>query len=292
MMEGCSCDNNVCCWLFSTKQIYDVRKKFVYLPQDKLKQYKWDLMMSSKVVSDDDEVFFDFKLLGYEICPRFFMNAYCISSTMFYEIKKLIIQDVVDCPPDLRSTIVRSSHFSDNLRVWFSLLINCIGDFQPDSTEVHLPPQTTKSQVYDSYWEDCFRTSQDVASMSLFYQVWREWFPNLKVKEKARLGKCDECVIFQAHIKSSPLNLRQHWQSLLVKHIDKVKAERLFKIGLDHISSQQPTISMSVTNDFKNPLRLPHLSPLPKSLFAKMRPKLEVHGLINYGLGKYFCFHF
>lgn len=54
-----------------------------------------------------------------------------------------------------------------------------------------------------------------------------------------------------------------------------------------------PSTIMSITMDGKTPLHIPHFSRMPKSLFAKYRPKFHLWGLINYGIKQYdFFSHF
>lgn len=68
-----------------------------------------------------------------------------------------------------------------------------IGDFQPNSNEIHLE-QMDKKDPYKEYVEDCTIDGIRPASYELFCLVWRTSFKHVKIREyKSVCGKCQVC---------------------------------------------------------------------------------------------------
>ena len=115
-----------------------------------------------------------------------------------------------------------------------------------------------------------------------------QYYPHLKIPGKCRLGKCDRCVDFIYNIFAPSTKLIQEkWRQKYNEYLNEVRCERLHKMMIDSKSSHQPHQYMSITTDFKSSIRMPHFAILQKSMFVKQRPKLEVQGLINYGIGTF-----
>ena len=108
-------------------------------------------------------------------------------------------------------------------RDWLQDYFMSLGDWQPDTGQVHLPPIDKK----DIHTEMKVEIGNKAISLSHFYHVWNAEFPNVVVPPAQRMGKCQECEDLHKKI----MNTRDKTQLRILKevrqkHIKSVIADR------------------------------------------------------------------
>lgn len=99
-----------------------------------------------------------------------------------------------------------------------------LGDFQPDSGQIHLPPMDQQ----DVYNECKQELDEKCVSPSHFGHIWHREFNDVVIPEKQRLGKCEQCEDFHEQIISSrDPREREAIKQRRVQHIKFVRRERL-----------------------------------------------------------------
>ena len=74
-------------------------------------------------------------------------------------------------------------------RIWMANHFYTLGDFQPDTGQVHLPPMDRK----DIHKEMSHELTDEAVSLPSFYRIWDLEFKDVKVPPQQRFGKCPEC---------------------------------------------------------------------------------------------------
>jgi hypothetical protein len=86
---------------------------------------------------------------------------------------------------------------------------------------------TSKRQLFDEYSADCLRSGQRAASRSVFFAVWTQRFPQLRVPRRSDHAVCSVCVDFRADLAlaATPEQLKAVKDGQQV-HVAHVRAER------------------------------------------------------------------
>ena len=108
-------------------------------------------------------------------------------------------------------------------RMWMNRHFQDLGDWQPDTGEVHLPPM----DKLDIHVEMEHELEELALSKTRFYHVWTKEFANVKVPPAQRMGKCTTCEDLHKEITST--RDKAHLRILKEarrKHIADVIADR------------------------------------------------------------------
>ena len=162
-------------------------------------------------------------VLGYPVCPECYRQMYGLSTRTFDRWQELLPKGV--CAWEHGNTGNLGSYTGKGWesRQWMKDFFYTIGDFQPDTCQVHLPPMD-KQDVY----AEMTKEAGDWLSASAFLRVWREEFTEVRIPAQQRLGKCEECKHFHEEIMATKdVAARKVWKSERHKHLEFVKAERM-----------------------------------------------------------------
>jgi hypothetical protein len=229
----------------------------------------------------DQTGLFHFMVNGMSVCEIGFIVFYGISS---YRLR-IVMDHVIHGTTPVHGNSFRSyeSELSDLVECWLHKYCKNYGDHQPDTSEVHLPANILKNEMYDVFIDDMRLLFNDYPSYSLFLHVWRTKFPFLKIPSAIRMGKCDICEKYDKLIADEKNGVKKRkYLDLRRIHHAKFKAERDWLTQLAFLAAETPSLMQFVCMDYMNPLRLPHFAELPKSCFTKQRVKFEVFGLIDH----------
>ena len=131
-------------------------------------------------------------------------------------------------------------------RIWMQEYFDLVGDHQPDTGQVHIPPGD-KKDIYDEMHHElqggCVRESQ-------FYEIWAEEFSHVKQPAQQRLGKCTVCDTL--HKKIMATRSKTERDALKIQrreHMTEVKENRRVYHGWRKRAREQPDKYMVVTLD-------------------------------------------
>lgn len=227
------------------------------------------------------------------------LNAFILLSGISRYHVKLAQHHVVNGSTPFHGNLLRDYKAvrSLSIRCWLNCFSKVNGDHQPDSDQVHLPPNFSKFEIFEAFTEAMNSMGIEPISFSSFSHVWRKEFPFLKIRKQIRLGKCDLCEELEyKKAEAKGAKARRQYQDAKRIHIAEHTAERNFLGNLVHGAliqeSSCPTTLLLIT-DWMSPMRLPHFPSLPKSCFTKIRPKMQVFGLVNWTSSeRYYATHF
>ena len=98
-----------------------------------------------------------------------------------------------------------------------------LGDWQPDTGQLHLPPMDKK----DIYTEMTSSLPDKHVGPSSFYNIWNTEYPNVKIPPTQRLGKCKPCEDFHKQICATrDPDIRRRIKAQRRKHIEEVISDR------------------------------------------------------------------
>ncbi len=172
----------------------------------------------------EEDTFDTFRLEGFDMCAICLRSLYGIGTTTFKN----------------RAAAVRAGHrhfehgatghggrLTDSgyqCRIWMADYFYTLGDHQPDTGQVHLPPGDKK----DIFTEMHAELADLCLSESQFYKVWDDEFSNVRIPAQKRLGKCKTCDEFhKAIISTRDAAVRAGNKEARKAHMALVKADRV-----------------------------------------------------------------
>ena len=110
-------------------------------------------------------------------------------------------------------------------RDWFSNFVFTLGDFQPDSGQIHLPCSLDKKAVFMEMASDLGENNH--LEKSSFYTIWQTEFSNVVIPPQQCLTKCSICKEISEQLNvERDTKLRLEIQQRRKEHIDEVRASR------------------------------------------------------------------
>ena len=171
---SCKCGTN-CVNSVSAKDVYHIRERFWTVSRYMQSQFLIQTLSQRKV-----EGRYSFLRLdnGLTVCKRAYGIILNIDKKRFTSINKLIKRKA-KAAANKSPRCVSLSTIS--AMTWLQNYAKERGDRMPHSTDILLPYKTTKTAVYQAYRRDCDKRRPN--SRSHFFQLWKDHFPHLKIKE-------------------------------------------------------------------------------------------------------------
>ena len=165
-----------------------------------------------------------FRIDGWNVCESCLTGMYRISGTTWGRRKAQVKSGTRHWQHASTGHEPRLSQKGYASRVWMADHFFTLGDFQPDTGQVHLPPCDKK----DIHKEMVADLDKNAVSLGQFYQIWKADFSDVKVPAQQRLGKCDSCSTFHDQIVSErdPV-AREKIKLDRSNHLKDVKADRM-----------------------------------------------------------------
>ena len=106
---------------------------------------------------------------------------------------------------------------------WMKDYFSTLGDYQPDTGQVHMPPGD-KKDIYD---ELASELGDDCVSDKQFYHIWTTEFSHVKIPPQHRLGNCETCDRIRKKIMATrDVVMRNKHKQERRDHMTFVKGER------------------------------------------------------------------
>lgn len=113
------------------------------------------------------------------VCTFAFRNMYGISKNMLSSCKRLYNKgEIASKGRKLRGQTEKTVEAIN----WLEVYASTYGDRMPNSDDILLPIKTLKDQIYKSYKCDMIKERKKTISRSGLLSVWKNHFPNLKIK--------------------------------------------------------------------------------------------------------------
>ena len=80
----------------------------------------------------------------------------------------------------------RCNSKSSGAKAWMHRYFHLVGDKMPHVDQIHLPSWETQKDVFSRYESDMTQQSipaSDIVSLSTFYRIWSEYFPQVVIPE-------------------------------------------------------------------------------------------------------------
>lgn len=172
----------------------------------------------------DTPTFGKLSVNGWKVCHDCYRSIYNISPCTWQRRQKDVREGKHNWE---HGNVGHEGHYTQSgylSRAWMSKFFCSLGDYQPDTGEIHLPPMA-QQDVYDEMVVDL----GDLAiSKTHFYNVWQTEYPDVKIPPEQRIGKCAECADIHEKIMDSKDPREIAFQRRKrVEHIRFVRRERL-----------------------------------------------------------------
>lgn len=217
-----------CCLFFVSielpplNSLYKEHLRFSSLSQE---EQNTELMFWLSNAWNSEQLEFDhFRLNGFDTCESCFRTFYGVSAATWNRRKK-------DHSKGRRSwehgNTGHGTRFTEkglSSRAWMTDYFFTLGDYQPDTGKIHLPP-SDKQDVFNEMQMDLGDLSVELRT---FYEIWKDDFPEVLIPAKQRLGKCEVCSTCHERILSERDKLeREKIKEERRVHMKQVKADRL-----------------------------------------------------------------
>ena len=213
--------------LLSLGSIYQDVLRFSSLPQDM--RNKELLTTLNSVYSRGDGTnntasFSGLNIQGWSVCEDCYRSTYGLSIATWNRRKQEVKEGKHDWEHGNTGNEGNYTAKGYQSRAWMSKYFCELGDFQPDTGQVHLPPMDKK----DIHGELRQELGDDAVSLPHFYTIWGEDFEEYTIPPEQRLGKCKECAELHENIMDcKDARQRQDLKRLRRTHIRFVRQERL-----------------------------------------------------------------
>jgi hypothetical protein len=122
-------------------------------------------------------------------------------------------------------------------RAWMTDYFYTLGDYQPDTGQVHLPP----SDRLDVYTEMSVELGELAVKSSTFYEIWANEFAEVQIPAQQRLGKCEICSSCHERIVNEKDKIaRDKVKEERRNHIKEVKSDRMEYHKWRKLGKEQP----------------------------------------------------
>jgi len=214
-----------CCFGLATAltpvELYGENLRITLLPQADRKNEVLSCL-SHCYRRDTDK--FGLQINGWPVCEECFCGVLGVSKSDMTRMKRAVIEN--------RTTFEHANTGNSHgptiagmeTRVWMNTYFHLVGDYQPDTGQLHLSPMAILD-VFDLCKQE---VSVAVLEYSSFCRVFASEFSYVKIPSEKRLGKCEECKdTHDAILGTRDPAARAILKAAQRKHCQFVKGERL-----------------------------------------------------------------
>lgn len=158
------------------------------------RQWMFDYLTTHCPTGDDgrkDLKSITFVLCGKTVCCSVWLAALSISSSRFYEVRKMFADGTsVPTPKRPRSVSVKTHEAI----AWMTNYFERVGDKRPDKDGIYLPTCLTERAIHNHMVEELYLGDQSQAiCFSQFNRLFRTSFPNVTIPKVSSPNLCIYC---------------------------------------------------------------------------------------------------
>ncbi len=194
----------------------------------------------------EEDTFDTFRLEGFDLCETCFTTLYGISSSTWHNRKGQVRAGQRQFEHGSSGHGGRVTENGYNCRLWMADYFYTLGDHQPDTGQIHIPPGDKK----DIFIEMQAELGQECISEPHFYKVWTEEFAEVRIPAQQRLGKCKTCDEFHKEIVATRDPARRaQVKSDRKEHMTLVKKDRMVYHSWRKKARDEPEKYMVIITD-------------------------------------------
>ena len=216
-MVAASC----CLWAMDTEWLFKEHIRFSTLSQSE--RNTEELTFLTQAWHREQDNFDRLRLDGFDLCETCFTDFFMIAPTTWQSRKNSVRAGDREWEHGAQG---HSGHLSEKgyqCRIWMADYFYTLGDHQPDTGQIHLPPGDKK----DMYAEMA-RDVEQCVSEHHFYAIWSSDFKEVRQPPQQRLGKCKQCDTFHKRIMGTrDKDARARAKLERREHMKNVKADRM-----------------------------------------------------------------
>lgn len=179
------CCSGECLLKLNAQNILPIRRKMKSLGMNEKRQWLMDKILESSRVIEPGKVDTTFLVAGREVCKLAWCIVHGISLRQLTRVTKCVSLGQVTTEHGNRGK-KRYNTKSSGAKAWMSRYFHLIGDKMPHNDQIHLPSWETQKDLFVRYEGDMIQqglTESDIVSLSTFYRIWNEDFPNVVIPE-------------------------------------------------------------------------------------------------------------
>ena len=239
-----------CCVLddpvLNVEWLYSDSLRFATLPQELRNNELLSALQGVHSRRTDENEFGKMIVHGWPVCEACFLGLYGISASTWRRRKNDVRHGKYTWEhgnAGREGTFTEQGYLS---RAWMTTFFYSLGDFQPDTGEVHLPPMDQK----DIHKEMVLELGEAAISLKYFYKVWATEYKEVRIPPEQRLGKCKTCAdLHETIMDCKDSKEREGLKRTRVKHIRFVRSERLVYHQWRQTCKQKPDEYLMVILD-------------------------------------------
>ena len=204
------------------------------------------LSFLSQAWNREEDTFDRFRVEGFDMCATCFTTLYGIGKNTWHNRQKSFRAGARNWEHGATGHGGRLTEAGSDTRIWMREYFDTLGDLQPDTGQVHLPPGD-KKDIYDEMHHDlegaCLQESH-------FYGVWTNEFDNVKLPAQQRMGTCKQCDTFRKNILATrDKDERDKIKQERKEHMTSVKGNRLVYHSWRKRAREEPDKVMVISLD-------------------------------------------
>ena len=233
-----------CLWAVDTTYLFQEQLRFSTMTQTE--RNSEELNFLTQAWNREQDSFDRFRLDGYDLCETCFTDFFMIAPSTWQNRKNSVRAGNRTWEHGGTGHSGRTSESGYFSRIWMAEYFFTLGDYQPDTGQIHLPPGD-RNDIYEEMRHDL--SGQCVAS-STFYEIWSSEFSHVKQPPQQRLGKCKKCDTFHKRIMGTrDKDVRARVKVERREHMKNVKADRLVYHTWRKRCREEPNKFMCITLD-------------------------------------------
>jgi len=179
------CCTKECLLKLSAQCVVPIRKKMKAFSLNEKRQWLMEKIHENSRITEPGKLDTKFVVAGREVCKSAWCTVHGISERQLFRIAKSVSMGQVTTEHGNKGK-KRCNSKSSGAKAWMHRYFHLVGDKMPHVDQIHLPSWETQKDVFSRYESDMTQQSipaSDIVSLSTFYRIWSEDFPQVVIPE-------------------------------------------------------------------------------------------------------------
>lgn len=264
------------------------REEFQALSTKEKRQWLLDYFWSHSRFNEETNSWSYLYVIGTtSVCCAAFRMVLGIPRSTFYAVRKMFLskQRVVEETRGRKRTTQSLSGIA-----WLLNYAENFGEKLPNTCNIHLPPCSTKTHIYETMVMESQADFPDPLSQSHFLRLWREEARHIAIPKNCRFSKCNTCTLIKIKLgETKDPQKRKLLQEKRARHLRKQNLERQKYYKHQQKAKSYPNryLSLIIDGMDQSKTQLPHFVHASKFTSAMWRLRVHLVGVIVHGIGVY-----